>query len=410
MPHDTPRSAKPWLFGVLILPLGVYTGFIWTPLPFLLNKSGIPVDEIARIEALLLFPPMLLFLWTPLVDVGLRRRTWLLVGASATALCLWATFPLLGTSNVGRLTALLLSGGVFVALSMAACGGLMVTQLSALAQAKASAWNQAGQLGGGALAGAAVLWLSERLSPSTVGLITAAAVLLPALAAATIVEQAPARSSSFHDRFSELRSEAVAVLRRPELRWSVVLLVAPACTGAAQALLPAIADTYDVGAAGVAWTNGLGGGIVLGLGSLLGALIPGSWDRRVTYAGAGLANGLAALVLLLSSAPTVYFAGTLLYLLTQGLCWARFVALLISLISSQTRHAGTWYSIFVSAGTIPQALMTWLDGIGYRHFGVHGLLWTDASANFLVFATVASIFAARRWRGRKVPTFDQRRL
>lgn len=41
------RWPAPWLFGVLILPLGIYVGYFSTALPFLLSKAGVPVEEIA---------------------------------------------------------------------------------------------------------------------------------------------------------------------------------------------------------------------------------------------------------------------------------------------------------------------------------------------------------------------------
>jgi len=52
--------------------------------------------------------------------------------------------------------------------------------------------------------------------------------------------------------------------------------------GAAQSLLPAVASHYGVGVSGVMWMNGVGGGVMLAVGSLSGALIPGDWDRRLT--------------------------------------------------------------------------------------------------------------------------------
>jgi hypothetical protein len=81
--------------------------FIWTALPFLLSKAGIPVEEIARIGALLQLPPIFMFLWTPVVDVKLRRRTWLIRAASVTALCVWVACSLLGASHLKMLAAVL---------------------------------------------------------------------------------------------------------------------------------------------------------------------------------------------------------------------------------------------------------------------------------------------------------------
>ncbi len=71
---------------------------------------------------------------------------------------------------------------------------------------------------------------------------------------------------------------------------------------------------------------------MLGLGSLCGILIPGDWDRRLTYAGAGLTNALAAFVLLSASRPSVYLSGTVLHMITEGFYWARFTALTVEFV------------------------------------------------------------------------------
>ena len=78
---DSTRSwPAPWLFSLLILPLGIVVGFKSTPLPFLLAEAGVPVDRIATISSIVNLPGVLVFLWAPLVDIKLRRRTWLAIG------------------------------------------------------------------------------------------------------------------------------------------------------------------------------------------------------------------------------------------------------------------------------------------------------------------------------------------
>jgi PAT family beta-lactamase induction signal transducer AmpG len=383
---------RPWLFGLLILPLGIYVGFIWTALPLLLSQAGLAIGQIARINAILQVPPILMFLWTPVVDVKLRRRTWLVLGALATALLFWLACQI-GTAHVRLLTAFLFFAGVVVALVPAGCGGLMATMLSPSGQAKASAWNQAGNWGGVGLGGALILWLVAQFSLPAASLTAAALVALPAFLAFTITEPPPAVSFWFRGRFAQFRKEALALFRSPRRRWSVLLLLAPGSTCAAQTLLPALASHYGVGATGVLWTNGVAGGIVLALGSLSGVLIPADWDRRFTYAGAGLTNAFAAIWLLAGNRPFVYLWGTLLYLLTAGLCNARFIALVLDIIGPDDQDTSTWYSALVAASNIPIASMTWLEGQSYTKFGTHGLLWTDGAVNFLVFTIVALAFA-----------------
>lgn len=390
--RDSRQWPAPWLFGVLILPLGIYVGFIWTALPLLLSQAGLAIGQIARINAILQIPPILLFLWTPIVDVKLRRRTWLILGASACALLFWLACQF-GTAHVKVLTALLFAAGAVVALVMASCGGLMATLLSPFAQAKASGWSQAGNFGGGVLGAAVVLWVVARFSLPVAGLAAAALVALPAFLAFSIAEPAPIASAWFRGRFAQFRKEASALFRSPRRRWSVFLLLAPGSTCAAQSLLPALASHYGVGASGVLWTNGVAGGVVLGLGALCSVLIPADWDRRLTYAGAGLTNAFASILLLAGNRPSVYFWGTLLYLMTTGLCNARFVALLLDIIGPDDRDPSTWFSVLLSTGQIPIASMIWLEGQTFTKFGTHGLLWTDAATNLVMFTIVAAVFA-----------------
>ena|SRR5271167_1231824 len=126
----TRPSPPPWIFGVLILPLGMYLGFIWTALPFLLSKAGVAVEDISHISALLQIPPILMFLWTPVVDVRLRRQTWLVLGAAGAAICMWLACPLVSPSRVNLLAAILFFAGMVLALVAASTGGLMATLLS----------------------------------------------------------------------------------------------------------------------------------------------------------------------------------------------------------------------------------------------------------------------------------------
>lgn len=394
----------PWLFFLLMLPSGITVGSNATPLPFLLAKTGVPVDRIATVSSILSLGGVLVFVWAPLADVKLRRRTWLGLGIFGTALVACAFFPLIGPSHLTLLTMLGLLGGVPFALMGAACGGLMVRTLSPVAQAKASAWWQAGFLGGGALSGAAVMWLATRLPLLAVGFCTAALIALPIFLPFSIPEPKPAPSSWFRGRLRRIGKEIWDVIRTPERRWSAALLIAPGGTGAAMFLLPAIASHYGVGAKGVTWINGISGGTLMALGSLSGTLIPADWDRRFMYAVAGVLNALATIVLLLGSHPSFYLVGTTLYLITNGFCYTWFTALVAEIVGPESGNTSTLFSVLTSAGSLAPAYMIWLDGVGYRHFGIHGLLWTDAGASLLVCAVVFTVFVTCGLGLRRVPT------
>jgi PAT family beta-lactamase induction signal transducer AmpG len=401
--NQTRQWPTPWVFSLLILPLGIVVGFKATPLPFLLAKAGVPVDRISSISSMVNLTGVLLFLWAPLADINLRRRTWAALGILGTAFFVCAYFPLIGAAHLKLMTTLILLGGIAEALILAGCGGLMVRTLSSVSQARASAWWQAGWLGGGALGGAAIMWLAARMPLLLVGVCTATLIALLGFLPFTISEAKPNPSPWFRGRLIQIGREIWDVLRMPDRRWSVVLLLSPGGTGAAMFLLPAIASHYGVGQAGVLWTNGVGGGILMALGAACGTLVPGDWDRRLMYAVAGVLNAFAALVLLMANRPSVYLVGTALYLVTNGFCAAWFTALMAEVVGEKTRDASTLFSILNSIGSLPVIYMIWLEGVGFHHFGTHGLLWVDAAGSLLVGAVVVAVYLTCGLSLRRVP-------
>lgn len=389
------RWPPPWLFLILILPGGVYYGFTQTPMPYVLAKAGVPVERIANVESLLQIPIVLYFFWAPLVDMKLRRRSWLVLAAFASAGCLGVAMPLVGLTHLSAVTTLLFAGMVINALVSSAQGGLMVSTLSRAGQAQASGWTQAGNIGAGALGAGITLWLLTRVPLPVAALITAAMVAVPSLAALSVPEERPVKAANLFDHVRKILGELLAVFRSRRALWGLLLLASPVSSGAALNLLPAVASHYGVGGQGVMWVNGVAGGLVLAAGSLLATLLPAEWDRRLAYAGAGLLNALASLVLLAGNSPPIYYAGTILYLVTTGFGYARFLALVMDVLGSGAHGTSTRYSLFLAAGNLPIAYVLWLDGQGFHRFGTHGLFGVDAAGNLLVFAIVTGFWLLR---------------
>ena len=201
------RWPAPWVFSLLILPLGMIVGFNFTPLPFLLAKAGVPVDRIATINSIVNLPGVLGLIVAPIVDIKLRRRTWLAIGIFGTAVAACVYFPLIGASNLMPMTMLMFAGGMMTFLVVAACGGMMVRMLALSEQSKASAWTQVGVLGGGALSGAMVLWRVARMPLAAAAFCFAIPIALLGLLPLTIPEPAPHPSTWFHGRLSIIGKE-----------------------------------------------------------------------------------------------------------------------------------------------------------------------------------------------------------
>lgn len=108
-----PRSwPTPWLFSLLMLPLGVVVGFNFTAFPLQLAQAGVPVDRIASISSIVNLPGVIGFLFAPVVDIKFHRRTWLVLASFGTALSACLYFPLIGASHLIPMTALILAGGL----------------------------------------------------------------------------------------------------------------------------------------------------------------------------------------------------------------------------------------------------------------------------------------------------------
>jgi hypothetical protein len=62
----------PWVFSLLILPLGLVIGFNFTALPFFLSRAGVPVDQIAQVNSISNLPGVVGLVIAPIVDIKLR--------------------------------------------------------------------------------------------------------------------------------------------------------------------------------------------------------------------------------------------------------------------------------------------------------------------------------------------------
>jgi len=390
------RPLSPLLFGLLILPLGIFVGFTATPLPFLLSKAGVSVEDTANITAIAPFSAVLAVVIAPVVDTLLRRRTWLSLSSIVSGATFAAIFPFIGSAHTGWLICTILLAGCASSMVLAACGGLLAHLLSPGLQSKASGWWQAGFLGGGSLGGGAILWLGHHMSLTAVGILFGGFIALLGIVPLWIDEPPPRAGSGVLTHLVQIARELWGVIRAPRRRWSAALLVSPIGTGAAQFLLPAIAAQFGVGEAGVGWINGVGAGVFMAGGAMLGVLIPGTSDRRLMYAGSAAANALALGILLMARRPETYFFGVTLYLVTNGFCQVWYIALSSEIVGVATQSASVLFSALNALGVIPLMYMIWFDGQGYRYFGLHGLILTDSGAALGVCAIVSATFLLAR--------------
>src|SRR5277367_2281368 len=91
--NPSPAKERPWLFSILIAPNAVLAnGIISGVLSYLLRRQGVSIGRSSEIISLLILPQTIYFLWSPITDFWIRRRTWLIVGSAAAGLTMAIAF------------------------------------------------------------------------------------------------------------------------------------------------------------------------------------------------------------------------------------------------------------------------------------------------------------------------------
>lgn len=370
---------RPWVFAFLIIPMAVLSnGVIGGGLSYLFTRQGIDMARGASIISLLNLPQTIYFLWSPITDFWIRRRTWLMLAATTGAIGLAIVFQIPNLASPAAVTLLFLSA-CFAQLVVAACGGIMGSLRSEAVRRRASGFYQAGSLAFGAVGIYVVASLAERMNQGHLGWIIAAMIAVPSLAALAAPKQDILKAGSL----SEVRKRIGLEFKTTFFRWKALPYIAvvmfPMGSGAAIGLLPGLAVDYHVSGQQVAWMNGLAGSALTALGALAATLIPVRVRASVGYLLVCLVNEVTLAVLWLAPLrPPTYFIGATLYLFTIGTCYAMFTAVVLEFLGDSGKSGSARYSIINSMGNVPVAYMIAVDGLGYGRWGTRGLPATDA--------------------------------
>ena len=400
-PHETTtpaRPERPWIFGFIIAPSavvanGVIQGGV---LGFLLSQQGIGSKVQSHLISLLALPTSLYFLWSPITDFFVRRRTWSLVGGLLSAALMAAAFHQKNLTSAPAL-ALMLMSACLCQLVVSSCGGMMGALRIERSKRLACSFYQAGSMGLGALSVSALIWLSPRVSRDAHALAAGALIGLPALFALAAPQQDEISTNSFGDTMRRVWLEFTDTF----LRWRAVpytlCMVFPIATGSAVGLIPGIAKSYGVGGDSVAWVNGLLGGLLTAAGSLAGTAIPARLSAPVVYLCIGIVNAATIAVLWLGPmTPATYYVGVLLYLFTVGMAYGYFTVVVLEFLGDSGKSGSGRYSIINSMGNIPVLYMVIVDGWGADRWGTRGLPGIDCVVGGLGAALLLGYFLVRQ--------------
>jgi MFS transporter, PAT family, beta-lactamase induction signal transducer AmpG len=395
------RAPAPWLFAILNVPHAVVTGGVTgTLLSFLLRQQGVAPHAIANQRALLLLPTSLFFLWSPVSDFLLRRKTWVLLATAASSLTVMLALETRSYASKSAVT-LLWTSSCLILLGSAAVGGLISLLMRQDQKTRVGCFLQAGNLAGGALSGGGLLLLATHVSKLTLGLAAAALTFIPVLPVLWFDERPVAkRGKGLGEEMVTMGREFKKTFLRLSALPAVLLLVSPLGSGGAIGILSSIATDYGVSGNQVAWTNGLMGGVLTFAGAAAMALMPAHFDIRMAYAVTGLVNaGVLGVFCFGTPRPWMYIVGSGLFLFTVGACWAMYSALVLKIVGAPGRSGCGRYAMGVSLANLPVVYMAALDGWGAKWFGPKGLPGMDMAVSGVASLAFLAWFWWKRTRG-----------
>ena len=405
MPPASQRLPPPWLFALTGTPYGVVGAFTGVVMPFLARAAGIDVGDIGWFVLLLFLPPILQFLYAPIIDFGPRRKHWLLIVTAGGGAALVGAMAMPLPDQLVPFLAFAFVAQMISGLVGSCNGGLLATLVTDDKRGRAGAWYNIGNLCGGGLSAAlAVYLLGQGLEPVVVGLVLAAMMIVPALAVLAVDEPARERPHSAGEVFDNLLRDVRDVMLSRAGVTGLLLCLSPVGTAALTNFWSALATDYvrpDVAAqmatldpvkatallnakaaGAVAFVSSPVGQILTALGALGGGYLCDRTNRRAMYLLAGALTAVCGIAMALSPPSWNTFVwGALMYALITGFCYSAFTATVLETIGGGAAAASTRYSMYVAAGNLAIAYVGLADTRFASEAHIEHVVWADAGLN-----------------------------
>ncbi len=399
VPLESRAVPHPFVWMVLYFPLGLATGFPSVALGYLGSRAGLDVSAVAAIVGMTFVGGGWKFLWAPVGDYTLTRKTWYLIAIAGISLGLLAMTAIpLSRATAPLLSALTLATTVAATFSAFATEGLMAHNTTLATRGRAAGWFQAGNQFGQTAGGGIGLWFVVHAPAPWLGGLALAAILCACALPLLRLEEPPRTmaDATVFARIGDAWRELSGVLRSRAGRIALILAVLPIGTGAAMFLFSALAREFDASADVVSSVLGLGGGVAIVAGCFVGGRLADRVPKPTAYAvSCGL--GLVACVVMAASPRTSasYAATTLFYTFTLGMVTASFTGLVLGIIGETA--AATKINLFFAINTLFSLGMLRAAGWAHDFWSTNGMLLLEASTG--VVALVVFVWLSGKVKG-----------
>lgn len=377
---DNPRRLPPvWLMGLTNAPFGFMGGFSVVTVPEMLAAQGVPGGHIAAITAAIISPGFWAFLFAPLLDVWLSRRTYALLFAGLTALSIgYTTYD---HSRPAVVEAVMIAGFVAATLYQGAVGGWMGSLIRKEDDSLLGIWFAVANTGASGLMMFSAGPIVHRFPPIMAAPLLGGAYLLPTLLYLAIPAPGPDRTLA-SESFGRFWHEVFSLVEDRDVVIALALFLLPAASFALTNVLAGIGKDFSTGEATVSLFAGVGSVIAGVVGSLLLKPLASRFALRPIYLGIGIAGGLfTSSLLLLPRVPWSFGVAITGENLFQALAFAAANAITFEVIGPENPLSATLFTLLISATDLPITYMSWLDGRGYDWHNVPGSFLTDAGVS-----------------------------
>lgn len=382
--NPAPSKLPPaWLIGLNLAPFGLGLGLTSTALPFLLTSAHVPVDRVASIIALLMSPLFWGVLFSPIVDTGFTRRTHAFLLASISIACTAAGLWILSPQHLAGMTVLLLIGNLAIYVYSAAVSGWLADFVPDAIRGKVGGWSNAANLGFSAGGALLTMQLAQRVSlhASAVAL---ASIMALSLSALRFFPPPSKPKLAVRRALAETVREVWTTSKQRATLVGFALFLSPAGAFGLANLASGLGNDFHTDPQIVIWITGAGVAAATSLGAIAGGFIADRVARGYAYLAGGIFAALCGAAMAVAHRdPLTFSGGILAYSAGMGVSYASFSALALQLVGFEHVVAGTQITLFGSAGNLAIVYMTWLDGQGYRLFGLNGLFAMDAGLALL---------------------------
>jgi MFS transporter, PAT family, beta-lactamase induction signal transducer AmpG len=398
-----PKTPSPWLFVLTGLPYGVVGSFVTVVMGYLTRRAGMDVGSIGWYGTLLFVPTMLQFLYAPIVDIGPKRKHWLVIVSFLGAACVVVACVMPLPDHKNAFLAFAFAAQLISGLVGSANGGILAVTMPDGKRGRAgAAWN-IGNVSGGALsAWIAIQMTSAEYEPLMIGLVLAGMMVIPSLAILT-VDEPPRERIPPSEVFAQTWRDVRAVLFSRQGLTGILLCASPVGTAALANYFAAIAIDYRASDDLIAFVSGPASVGLTAIGALVGGFLCDRYNRRVMYLLSGALTAVCGVVMMLSPrAPDTYLYGAMTYALITGFCFSAFTSTVLETIGKGGKAASTQYSLFTAAGNVAIAYVGLVDTRFHERHGVEGVVGSDAALNLIGVVILAIVFwrmgAFGRWR------------